>query len=112
MSFKEGTRVLIGVGPIPSAAWAWGGWAGGDRSFPAEAGRRGAAGLKFWGVTMAFRKVLDAQGLVPGTQQVLNECTFLLSLSPSLPHSGDPARRLDGGGSLAGPGPCCQTLCD
>lgn len=33
---------------------------------------------------MAFRKILDAKGLVPGPLQVLNECLFLLFLLPSL----------------------------
>lgn len=29
---------------------------------------------------MAFREILDAKGLVPGTAQVLNGCVFLLFL--------------------------------
>lgn len=76
VSFKEGAHILTGVGQMPSAAWA-------------EVA--GLVGVKPGG-SLAFRMVLDARGLVPGTLRVPNECMFLLSLSPPLPYPGDPAR--------------------
>lgn len=64
--------------PGPQHCLGQSGWVGGGGSFTTEGGE-GLLYSSLWGGDCGIWKDPDAQGLAPGTLQVLCECIFLLS---------------------------------